>query len=433
MLLYVIKFFYIVYVEMSNKRSLIILYEKHLIKFILFEYKGRDVNLLASTQLRLWDGSINFSISDYILSALTVWGQEIGTELIKEKVPIIPQVEGNGVSEIYILSYKEDDDLYSITKNLYVKSKEINKQGAMKIAKLINFKNLVFVSLDHATTSIVRYKKENNSNIKVVAETKDFNLKDYYNKEDFLKNINMFSSALGIKSIDNYLYNSLKLPIINIESIKASVIEYFLNISRLEYFNKCKKLDLKSFGSIEGGDIHDNLLIISGESSRLVNNVPLEILSILSNFDIKGEFSIYFDEYGFLDYLQGCKRRFLPDKTFKGFLQGYWGHVITISGGKKIKLGEVVADVDIKDSKSEMQVIPMYGRILNYEFSEEGEVNLDMKKGFSFGNKRGNVNIKDISGNFIIDSRDIYKEKIYDIEGKGDLLNSWLKGSGVIN
>lgn len=414
---------------MPKKRFLIIIYEKYLLQFILLEYKDLKGIIVGVKKLRVWRASLDFSITDYILQALACWGGEIGIDLVKEMVPIIPQVGSKGVSEIHIYSYKKDDSLYALTRKVYVFGKDVKKQGTLNVAQFINFRNLLFLSLDNDKTSIVRYSKGKKGRINVVAERKSFDILECYDSDKFSDYLDRFSSIVDLKKIYKLFRNISKLPLFKLREFENVFAEYLLNISRLSTFKKCSKLSLNTFGK---GKINDNLLVISGGRARLLDNLSLELLSILSSLDLKGGFTVFFDEYGLFDFLQGQTSQIFSDTIYSKLILSLWGNVITIDSSKKAKLDEIVADVDIKDGGVEMQVIPMYGKVLKYTFTEKGDVRIEGRKGFFMDKKRKSLSIKGIGGNLVIDSRAMYRETEYGKLDKVELVKSWLKGIGAI-
>jgi hypothetical protein len=111
----------------------------------------------------------------------------------------------------------------------------------------------------------------------------------------------------------------------------------------------------------------------------------------------------------------------------------FWGRVITIQSNKRSKIDTEVADVDVIDGSSARQVIPMYGRILNFTFIEKGNLNIQTKEGFYLEKKIRDFQAKDIAGNFVIDSREKPISEIYKgLSNEADFVKGWLKGIGAI-
>jgi hypothetical protein len=410
---------------MHKERILIILYDRYLLRFALLEAEGSKIQTIGLKDLRVYRDNYDFSIGEYILQALTLWGKELGIKLVEEMVPIIPQKGQDGIDDIFIFTYKQDESLYSLTKEIFVFSKDIQREGALNLTKFIDFSNLLLVSFDDERTLVTRYCKDRRGIMKVVSEEKRFNLRELTDNKDMVNTLQRFESVLKPSLAKNTLMNSYKFPPFNISYQEECVIEYLSNISRLEAFTECKKLRLSSFGE---GEMEDNVLVVGGDRARLIKNTSLQLLSILTAFNLAGNFSVYTDPLGFLDFLQKERKQTLSDQVYKKFMLDFWGKVIILSSKKGGKLDDIVADVDVTDGNTTRQAIPMFGRILKFTFLEKGELVLDAKRGFSVGNKQNRIDLKGARGNVVIDSRNRPVSKNFEMLAESDLVMSWLKG-----
>ncbi|MFC1780172.1 hypothetical protein ACFLY9_00545 [Patescibacteria group bacterium] len=415
---------------MQKKRFLVVIYEKHLLNLILLSTTKSNVSVLSMKKIRVFSKSFNFSISDYILQTLTLWGGEIGTKLTKEMLPIVPQIGKDGVSDIFIFTSEKDRSLKDITKNVFHISNDITQKGAVKATKLVNFKNLLSICLDYDSTNVIRYTKGKRGKVKVVSERKDFKIKEYLGNSNFNEVLNRFKSLIHPNESMNLLANISDIPLLNHKNIEEVLLEYLLSNTRLELFSTCKKLDLSGFGE---GEMEENLIILSGERFRMVNNVPLFILSMLSSFNLNGNFKVFIDKYGFFDSLQKCEKVTLKNEVYKEIMLEFWGRVTNICSNRRSKIDTEVADVDVIDGSSERQVIPMYGRILNFIFLEKGNISIQTKEGFYLKGKNRDFEAKNISGNFVIDSREKPISEIFEkLSNEVDFVKGWLTGISAI-
>lgn len=410
---------------MGESRFLVIIYDRYLLQFILLSSDGSDVKMLHEHQLRIYRAGLNFSVADYILQALAIWGKEIGIRLVKEGVPIIPETENAGISDIILLTSEDDSGLDAVSKHIYMVEDDVKKEGAMNVTNFVDFNNILFVSFDNNDTSIVRYEKNRKGAVKVVAEKKVFNIKKVLNNRRFIDYISQFSSLISLTKALNILQNWVKIPEVNVDDFDSVLVEFLLAIYRLEAFVSCKKLRFSSFGN---GEVKDSKLIISGENFRTGRNVELSILAIMSVFNLKGFFSLYTDKYGLFDYLQRQKKQLFDDSLYKKLLYKYWGTAFTVRSQKKAEVDEVVADIDVKDGSSPRQIIPMFERITRFEFFEKGSMKLEMRKGFSFYNKKNRLDLKNLKKNIIIDSRSRPVDYRFIQSRDFEKVKEWLKG-----
>lgn len=416
---------------MKNARVLVILNDEYLTDFFLFEVVDSSLKLHSSKRLRIYRDSYGFSLVDYLLEALSLWGDEIGIPLVKEKVPIVPQTDGKGVEDIFLITYKRESDLDAITKKVYVASKHIQKEGAQGTVRFLTFKNLIYVCLGTSKTSIIRFREDRKGVMKVVSEGLPFDLKQYFQSDAFDQWVKYSGDLIKKGDITNLLLNNIQNPVFNIHSLPGALLEYFVSYSTLYKFSAYKKLDLQSFG--EGG-FEDNILIIGGQKTRIGNNVPLHLLSIITALGLHGNFSVYYDEYGLFDFLQKTREQVLSDTLLSKYLLSYWGNVLSLDAGRKRKLDEIVADIEINDGSSERQMIPMYGRILSFTFLDKGNITIETRKGFSLGQKKSRkLYVEDAQGHFVVDAREKPFESVFEKENVSEILESWFKGMEIIH
>jgi len=419
---------------MKKKRFIIIMFEKHLLSFYLFNKKGSKIELIATSNIRIIRNSFNFSISEYILDYLSLWGKELGIKLTKENVPILDQRENEGVSDIYFFAPKRNEDLKMISKKIMLINDDIQQEGVKNVRKLLDFNNLLYVSLGSLETSMVRYFQKGVNTMKVIVEKKDLHMRKYLKDEDLLDSLKKVSKVNGQDDLIDMFTNVVHVPIFNIEDKDGAMLEYFLNELRLRSFKNCSKLKLSSFGI---GDVNENLLIIGGERQRFIGNDSLEVLSILDNLDLKGNFSVYIDKYGMFDVFQRFKKQYFTNDFYKSFSLEFWGSVVVIEGNNKAKKDEIVADVDVLETESEKQIIPMFGRLVMFDVDDEADIELKTRDKSYIGNgkKQTTMEIKDYSGKFVIDARrrPIQNDKcdLVDVENVSEVTN-WFKNLSIV-
>ena len=415
---------------MQNKRVLIIIYDKYLLQFILLRESKSRVSVIASKKLRVYSHLYNFSISDYILQSLTLWQEDIDIGLVEELVPIIPQVGKDGVSDIFVFTFLKDESLQSLSRDSFLLTKDIKQEGVGVLAKLLNFRNLLSISFDEDKTMVTRYTRGERGVMKVVCESKRFDIGNYASSEKFLANLEKFSDFIKKQKASNFLANTSHVPAFSLHSLQEVLLEYLVTISRLKPFVGCEKLEVSEFGKDE---FADNLLVIGGERVRTVGNFSLFLLATTTIFDLKGNSSIYLDKFGFFDFLQKGGKQIFKDKFYHSILLELWGSFLRVEARKGAKLDEIVADVDVKDEGGEKQVIPMYGKIHKVSLQGKGDIDFIFKDRFFVDKKGGDLHLKDISGNFVIDSRAQPIERNFDLKSEAELVKSWLTGMEVIS
>ncbi|MBN2016242.1 hypothetical protein JW766_05435 [Candidatus Dojkabacteria bacterium] len=414
---------------MKTKRFLIIKFDKFTLYFLLIQLQGEKLKILASKKMRIYRHGFKYLMADYILTALTLWGKKIGVALVKEMVPLIPQVGSDGVTDIFIFTYKKEQSLNSLTKNIFVMNKDIKKTGASSVTKFFDFKNILFVHLGSESTDVVRYIRGSQTSMKVVAEKKNF----LFNKliENFPKELKSqnFPIMFNESEFLDILRNISRIPAFDLKSIEGVYVEYLINYLRLGSFVNCQKLKLESFGQ---GEPDENALIISGDRVKITNNIPLEVLSIVNVFNLRGHFNIYVDKYGFFDLLQKSGKQILKDMVYTELALNFWGKFITVSAKSGTKLDEVVADVDVIDGDTQKRFIPLYGRILTFSFRDEGEMNIISRDRFIFSQGEKELKYKNLSKNFVIDARERPVSKAFERYNSIEVLKMWFTGVGAI-
>lgn len=415
---------------MPGERILIIIHDKFLLNFLLLESSKAGIKTIASKGVRVYRRVHDFSIVEYILQALSCWGREIGICLVKQMIPLIGQEGKDGVDDIFIFTYRAYESLLAITKNIFVFGKDICQEGALNITKFVDLKSLLFVSLGTDETLIARYMKNDKGVLKVVSERKDFKMGKYAKAEAFLESLGDFSLEIKPGKAVDIIKNNVDFPVFNLKSQQEVLIEYLINGQRLEVFKKCKKLNFKTFGD---ADFKREILVVGGDRARFIDNMPFELLSILSVFNLSSNFDVYVDRFGLFEFLQKSKKQILSDKVYDKLLLEFWGKCMVIKRKKRPKLDEIVADVDVLDGNSERQIIPMFGRITKFTFLDKGSINLQTRKGFSIAKDTICCEVKDASKNFVIDARGRPIEDIYKQRKKSELVHSWLKGMEALD
>lgn len=414
---------------MQKERVLIIIYEKALLNLMILEVGDHEVELYSAKKVRIYPHSYRFSLADYILQVLSRWGEELGISLVREMVPFISDSAKEGISDIFIIAFHRDESLLGISKNVFYAKKDIQRGGAISISKFLAFKRLLYFSFEEAKTTVVSFSEKEGGVMKVVSETNLFDAEKLLQDEAFFKRINGFPDIAKKGEFKNLLLNKKRLPVFSERSLKGTLLEYVKLCARLEPFVTKKKLQIDQFGA---GGFSENIVIIGGSESRIISNVEVELLAILSMFNIQGSSSIYYDQYGLFDFLHRSKKQILSDTVLSHFLLTFWGNSLHIRGPKKMKLDTESADVDIIDGDATRQIIPMYGRILSFTFLEGGSINLGVKKGFQLLGGRMKLEIKNATGHFVVDSRIRPVEKNYTLGEESDLIESWLKGLGSV-
>lgn len=412
----------------KNGRYLLVFYGTFLVDLLLIETKGAGITVLGKKRVRVYTYTYNFSPENYLLEVISLWGKELGIELVEEMVPIIPKKGKNGLDDIFVFTARKNANLNTITEKVLHFGDEFTQKGAKKVLDFINFKDLLFVCFDFDRTTVARYRKDSEESLKVVVEQKDFKTSSLASNKNFLQRVDFFKSI--DKNLKNIFLNQIKLPTFEISNKGNVLIEYLMTNHVLEPFVECKKLQLDSFGR---GEREENLIVISGERVLAKNNTPTFLLSVLEKFQLKGVFGVCFDQNKLFDYLQRSSRLTLPDNIYTSFLLDYWGSVLTIDRkGRKIKLGEEVADVLIKDGEGERQMIPMLGKILNFSFYEEGKIEVDLYENAVIRSKEKKQIFENMTGNFIIDCRVEPRENNFLQKSETDVVQSWLSGIGAI-
>lgn len=410
-----------------HKRFLLIIIDKFLCHFLLLSSDGRHVSLLKKRRQKIYRGGYEFSLADFIIQTLDIWGREVGLQMIKEGIPIMPEVENEGVSDIIILTGENAPDLNAITEKVYIIGDQVKQEGALNVTKFVDFDNFLFIAFDNNDTSIVKYSKTKKGSIKVVAERKEFSLSKLQNDNSFMSFIKDFASLIDQQDYLDMIKNQTVIPDANIQTFESSIFEYLLSIYRLKPFLQCKKLNLSSFGA---GDIDKEKLIISGEKFRLGWNAPLLLLAVSSTFNLTGDYTVLIDRYGLCDFMQRQGEQLLEDDVYTNLLADFWGRVLSIlpKNKKSAKSDEVVADIDILDGTSPRQIIPMFERVTKFSFSDSGRMELEMRKNYTLRNNKTVLKMKDMNRNVVIDART--RPISYELNGSIDSekLKSWLKG-----
>lgn len=393
---------------------------------MLLRSGGNKFKVIGTNRIRIYDQNYHFSPVDYILQALTHWGRELGIVLVKEMVPLMSQVGKDGVSDILLFTYKNDSSFRTITKNVFVVGNEILQEGAREIVKLLKFKNLLSIVFNSKSTLLARYSADKDRTFRIVVENRKVKLeqKDTYQK--LINFANSFSSIIPSRYVINKLFNFQKSPPFSIKSSKETLMEYLYEIFLLNDFQGCEKLMLDSFGQ---GDFRENILVISGDRTRYVDNFALNLLSILTALNLKGTFSVYTDQYGLFDSLQMKNKKGSGFQKLMNFTFREWGRVLVIESMKDVKFDEISADIDVSEGAIERQIIPMYGRIVSFPFDGKGSINIRTRKDFAFEKKVNTLCIKDRVDHFIVDSRGRPVEYM----STKDMITSWLKGIEAIS
>ncbi|MBU0975865.1 MAG: hypothetical protein ABIE03_00730 [Patescibacteria group bacterium] len=412
---------------MTAKRVLVINVDEFMLHFLLLKLSSTGAEISHSRTVRINKNNKDFLLSEYILRVLSLWGKEIGIALVKEMVPLVPQVGKNGVDKILFFSKDKEDGLQTISRNIFTSENDVQREGLERVSRLIKFENLMLFKFDLNTIHIISYRKNSQGVLKVVAENKELSVDTVIRSNEFFQNLSDFSYESS-KAID-LAVNNLYAPLYKCTSYEGVLPEYIASTLRLSHFIDCKKLNLKDFGQ---GNIRNNLLVISGSQLRLNDNLPLFLLSILSVFGMSGNFTVCSDRFGFFDTLQRQKVPFLTEKVLLRVLLEFWGSVVVVDNKKKSVLDEVVARVEVRDGDIERQVIPMFGKILNFTFLEKGDITIEPNEKFFIRGAERKAHYTDMTGNLVIDARSKPSSENFRMYDKKDLLNSWLKGIGAI-
>src|SRR5690606_37673592 len=112
------------------------------------------------------------------------------------------------------------------------------------------------------------------------------------------------------------------------------------------------------------------------------------------------------DKYGFFDIFQRIGRLNIEELNLAVMLLDYWGGIIRIENNRGFKVDEIVGRVEIKDGEMERELIPLYGKILSFTFTDRGNVKLALKDGaYINGLRSTSLGINDTSGNLVLDMR----------------------------
>jgi hypothetical protein len=413
---------------MRRKRILIIICDPFLVQFLLVNQSKGKLEFVDSTKLRFYPSRSEISLVDYLLEALSKWGKKIGIRLVKESILLTSQTKNSGVSDVYVISSRKDDSLASFSKNVVFLQKDITKTGATEILKRLRFKNLLTLNISEQTTQLTKYSKKKGT-LSVVSEQKSISTKSIVKSEGFidsLRNFRLLGTRVKLRGLAN---DASKVPIMNLKSRMEVLKEYFLNKYRLKDFPNEDKLSLKSQ---ESTDMSENLIVISGSVSRLINNIPLILLSLLTELDVLGNYLVFFDKYGLFSYLQRLGKHRYKDILDRQLLLEYWGALVMANSIGKATFEDVIADVDVKDGDSKRQVIPMFGKITNFKYYDGGDMSIEMRDGYRLYGGSKKLKLVDLGGNFLIDARARPIESSYKDVSQLDLLLSWMKGIGAI-
>ena len=412
---------------MQTKRTLIIIYEKFVLQFLLFETDHSSIRLIKEKKVRNYTEGYKFFIVDFILQSLTLWGEECGLIFVQEMVPLVPRVGNHGMDEIHIFSYRKDESLYSITKNVFVIGNDIKPQGTVSISKLVDFQNILYIGFDFDKIEVVRYIKDDGRSVKVMSEIISYDAHTIASSKEFTNILERIETDLVTNQISDFLANSLNRPLFELQSSTGILVDFLLSVKELETIRlKSKKLGLHLFGKDKLGK---DLVIIGGEKLRILNNVSLLLLEVLTVLSLSGTVTVYCDKFGFFDLLQKSKTEIMSKEFYSQFLLELWGNCVIVSNKKKAKWDETVARVRIQDGDVKKEMIPLYGHILKFSFSDGGSFQMDTYEGYFVG-KETQMMLKNAQTNVVIDARPHPIDlSLVDT----DELFIWLKGIGAIS
>ena len=416
---------------MEDIRKLLIIHKKKLLRFILFLEKEQELEILHEKAVLLNDRSYDFSLSDYIVQILNLWGEEIGIKLVRNMVPLIPQVRNEGLSEVNIISDGQIGDLSEITQNIFLIDKEINKEALSAISGIFKFQNLLFVNIDLDGASIIRFTKDSRGNIGVVVESKKYNVENIINGDKFKELVNRFKTHIDTKRIINYSHNLLERQSFNEKSYEYQLLYLILNSFRLEGFRKSSKL----FDGFGRGEMKGNLLVVGGDMLNSTKNVPLVLLSSLLSLSLEGNYTICIDKYGLFDCSQKITEKYNDLYKYPDLLMKLWGSGITIESKQNEKLvyDEQVSTVRVDDGNSTQDYISTLGSFLKLKLSNSSNVSIRLKKKFKVKEKNPEQKFEDLSGNLLVDSR-VYK--LYGTDNFNQdqsVIMKWLKEIGSLD
>lgn len=392
---------------MQKKRLLVIIIRENFLHFILAGLSEGEIVPLNRHKVRIFDQTFDFSICDYILNGLEIWGKDIGINIVNEMIPNMGGEDVDGIDELFILSYKKFEGLKDITPHIFYFGDKNTPEGAKNIVDFLDFSNLIYYSVNEDKISLTKYSRTKKTSVKVTTYYKEFHEEDYSDDIKYiLKFFSEYQSDFASKQLDQML-NKKSRPY-KLSKDSDVNIEYFLiKIRRYLDLIKNKKLDLKDFGA---GVMKDNILVVGGDSPVVESNISLEIFSIVCALGLKGNFKIYVDNYGIFDFLQKGKDQVFSDLFIYKFLFKFWGNYIKISyDGNSFDYEEVLADADLIQKGSEKQIIPMLGKVMKIEVDEKANLRLNLFDKSFIANKSGKVEYNEIENDIILDSTGISK------------------------
>jgi len=415
---------------MQINRVLVIICERSILQFLLLSQGHDGTSLIGAKRIRINSHTIDFSITEYILQALTIWGGTLGVTFVKEMVLLVPQVDNEGVGEIIIFTDIDYADLSTLTKNVYVKSDDIEQEGASLIAESYNFERLLYVGLEQDFSDIVSFCKNKKDTVRVVSESDKFSVKEILEHDELRKITDQYAVLSDYNTISNYLMNESFIPVFSVTDIRNVLLEFLLAFFRFKKIVNKKKLSLAGFG---GGEIDKHILIIGGEAMRIFDNYPLHILSILSVLNLSGTFSIFIDKFGIYDALQKMMKFQSNINSFSDILLDFWGYGIVANTKKSHSLHKLIGEVRfIEDTNERVEKLFSDG-ILKHTIDEETNVTVELASNYFIKGNNTNLDITIGESNVLIDTRD---RNVYSFlqsqDNRDELLLRWFKNIGVI-
>ncbi len=412
---------------MHKHRLLIILYDKNLLNLIIAETTSSDIQILDTKRVRIFNDNASI-LRDKILQVLKLWQEEVGIKLVEEEIILEGSSKNKGVDDIFIFSPRDESSLEDLTDNLFVQGKDVKPQGAVRLAKQIKFKNLLFVSFDMDLIDVTGYRKDQKGKMTVVNEKSKFNPHDILKNKEFLEEFYDVRLELSPREVQDKALNFNKVSPYSYSKLEDVFLKYKLLEERLGKFLSCKKLKFGDFGK---GRVQDNLLVLSGEDLRLSQNMPVFILAVLNVFNLNGNFQVIRDDYDILDHLQRSKKKFLFDKFLNSVFYPPYGVVYSIEKKGGAKIDDIAGEGIAKGKDGDKKIIPMYGKIHNVNMEDIGEIQLDLSKKYTCCGKKDKIKLKSQKGEIIFDVRPKPIDDMFKKNEKNDLLISWMKGVGA--
>lgn len=385
--------------EKSKKYVLLIFVGLFSIRFVIVEIHKNDFQISASSLLRVPKENFDFSISAFILEYLSNWGQKIGRRIVESDVFITPSRSDSGIDDVVIFSEIGEADLEKLTPIVFSIKRDVTEEGARRLFKLLKFKNLIYVSFNFDSISLIKFVNKGQKSMRVIAETRKIEIsKDLnYGFQEILTSWND-----SFVDFTNFIANSLRSPTFNELPNEKNLYSFLFDFTILSEFKNIEKLSLNEFGT---GREDENLLVLAGERLNISSDYYLFFLAVSTAFKLNGNYKVLIDNNDLFSFFISSEKLVLKRELFKHMLKELC-LVLSFKGGKSYQLGKEIADVSIISKIKDFQSIPLEGYILRSVFDESVLLKMFLKHGYTINGEIERT-YKDFTGEFVFDCRDV--------------------------